>query len=310
VTWTIVLALTAVALLMPPTLGPPADAFVVRPDTPVDLVAAWWLPLSETMRPGSVWLLALAGTMAVLFVPRWTRRDRTDVFAPSTVDPRLCTGCNQCPQDCPWEAITMVPREDERPTLLAQVDPAKCVSCGICAGSCAPMGVGPPGRSGRDQLALVRAELAPALDGAPRPSIVAVCCAQAPRAHVAALRERGAIMHAVPCAGNLHSSVIEVLLRGGAAGVLVCACAPRDCASREGPKWLNERLYHDREAELQPRVDRRRVRVVTFAAGERARSIAAFQEFRDELAALAQPARDDDALELVCDPVPAEEGSS
>ena len=53
----------------------------------------------------------------------------------------------------------MVAREDDRPTLIARVDPARCVSCGICAGSCAPMGIGPPGRSGRDQLAATRALL-------------------------------------------------------------------------------------------------------------------------------------------------------
>ena len=301
VTWTIVVVLAAAAVLAPPALGPAADALLAPPDTPVDLVAAWWLPISESMGAGTVWGVGFAVTVAVLFVPRWTRRDRTDVYAPSTVDPRLCTGCNQCPQDCPWEAITMVPREDDRPTLLAQVDPARCVSCGICAGSCAPMGVGPPGRSGRDQLAVVRAEISRALDSAPRPSIVAVCCAQAPASHVAALRQRGAIIHTVPCAGNLHSSVIELILRGGASGVLVSSCAPRDCASREGPKWLHERLYHDREAELQARVDRRRVRV-TLAAGMRAHSITALEDFRTEVAALALPLQDDHALELICEP--------
>src|SRR5690606_27562306 len=75
---------------------------------------------------------------------------------PSVVDERLCTGCEQCSRDCPYEAITMVPRKDGRAGLVAQVDDALCVSCGICAGSCAPMVVGPPGRSGRDQLAGVK----------------------------------------------------------------------------------------------------------------------------------------------------------
>lgn len=44
--------------------------------------------------------------------------------------------------------------------MVAIVDPSLCVSCGICAGSCAPMSVGPPGRMGRDQLPRVRAFLA------------------------------------------------------------------------------------------------------------------------------------------------------
>lgn len=304
VTWGIVVTLTVLAMALPPALGAAADAFVIRRDTPLDLVAAWWLPVTERMSAGSLWLVTILGSGVLLLVPRLARRARVDAYAPSTVDPRLCTGCNQCPQDCPWEAITMVPREDGRPTLLAQVDPSRCVSCGICAGSCAPMGVGPPGRTGRDQLAFVRAELAPALDGMMRPSVVAVCCAQAPRPHVNALRQQGAMIHAVPCVGNLHTSVVESLLRGGASGVLIGACAPRDCASREGPKWLHERLYNDREAELQQRVDRRRVRVTTLAAGDRARSVAAFDDFVRELAMLAPLRREDDALDLECEPVP------
>ena len=48
----------------------------------------------------------------------------------------------------------MVPREDGKKfAFQSYVNPDLCVSCGICAASCAPMGVGPPGRTGRDQLA-------------------------------------------------------------------------------------------------------------------------------------------------------------
>ena len=38
--------------------------------------------------------------------------------------------------------------------------------------------------------------------------------------------------------GNLHTSVIEILLRAGAAGVMIMACPARDCRHREGPRWL------------------------------------------------------------------------
>lgn len=66
----------------------------------------------------------------------------------------------------------------------------------------------------------------------------------------------------VSCVGNLHTSVIEYLVRAGAAGVLIVTCPPRDCWSREGVAWLEERVYNQREAELKDRVDRRRLRVV------------------------------------------------
>jgi coenzyme F420-reducing hydrogenase delta subunit len=171
------------------------------------------------------------------------------------------------------------------------------------------MGVGPPGRSGRDQLVALRGDFPTqpvAADGLP---IIAVCCAQAPASHVAALRARGARIHTASCLGNLHSSVVELYVRQGAPGVIICGCPPRDCVGREGPKWLQERLYHDREAELQPRVDRRRVSLATLAPGDLAGTLAAFDAFARAVAELGLPEPDVDlSIEALCDPVPVEEG--
>jgi coenzyme F420-reducing hydrogenase delta subunit len=97
----------------------------------------------------------------------------------------------------------------------------------------------------------------------------------------------GAPVLGVTCAGNLHTSVVEFLLRAGAGGVMVTSCVPRDCWNREGPKWLEQRLYHEREAELQERVDRRRIRLVHMAEAERPELLAALRDFRRDLDALA-----------------------
>jgi len=309
--WGIIGALTIASVLLPAPLGPAADPLRLAPSTPTDLVVAWWLPISERLPAGLAWSTVVAVTLLALLVPRLTRRPREGRWAPSTVDPRLCTGCNQCPQDCPWEAITMVARDDDRPTLVARVNPSRCVSCGICAGSCAPMGVGPPGRSGRDQLTEVRELVRSGFPGnGPLPPI-AICCSQAPAAHLAALQARGVRIHQVQCIGNLHSSVIELFIRNGAPGVLVCGCPPRDCVGREGPKWLLQRIFNEREAELQPRVDRRRVRIATLSPGDLAGAVAAFEAFARELAALAPPEPDRAAeIDTVCDPVPLEEAAT
>ena len=287
--WLLVGGLTAISVALPAPLGDAANPFELARTTPTDLTIAWWLALTERLSPAVVWGVLIMVTMVAVLIPRLTRRPRAGSFSPSVVDPRLCTGCNQCPQDCPWEAITMVAREDDRPTLVARVDPSRCVSCGICAGSCAPMGVGPPGRTGRDQLATLRSILDVA-DG-PEP-IVAIHCEQAPKAHVSAVHACGVRMHAVPCVGNLHSSVIELFLRNGVPGVIVFGCPPRDCVGREGPKWLHERVFNDREAELQPRVDRRRVRLATSAPGDLAGTLSALGEFTDAVAALDRPIPD------------------
>lgn len=305
--WTVTAALTVAAIVLPAALGPAATPLTLPSATPVDLVTTWWLPLVEWAPPMLTWTVLVASTLVVLMVPWGARRERVANWAPSVVDPRLCTGCDQCTQDCPWEAIAMVPRTDARPTLMALVDPTRCVSCGICAGSCAPMGVGPPLRTGRDQLAaLDDGPLVTLRAAVPDDRLVVICCAQTSEAARRALGAAGARMHEVPCVGGVHTSVIERFLREGAAGVLVAGCPPRDCVGREGPRWLDERLYHDREAELQPRVDRRRVRVMTIAAGLDHDAVAGFNAFRRDVLALALPVVDEaPAEEPQCDTVEA-----
>lgn len=303
-------ALLALTLFFPAPLAPEASLLSVNQRAPVDLFFAFWLPWANSLPPWVAWAGAIGTFGLALSVPWFTRRPRTDEWTPSVVDERYCTGCNQCPQDCPWEAITMIPREGAhgaQSALVARVDPSRCVSCGICAGSCAPMGVGPAGHTGRDQIIQVRA-----LHIAPEPREwrpVAICCEHAAPEYLAPLREHNAEVRLVPCAGNLHTSVIELSLRAGSPGVMVFTCPPRDCRGREGPKWLHERLYNDREAELQARVDRTRVATAVMAPGDLAGTLAAWTAFTARLDAYDHRSPDtlDDPLGAICEPVPMEE---
>jgi coenzyme F420-reducing hydrogenase delta subunit len=112
---------------------------------------------------------------------------------------------------------------------------------------------------------------------------------------------------AAGCAGALHTSVVEVLIRSGVGGVLVAACPPRDCWHREGPKWLGERLYRGREAELQERVQRARVRVVYAGEAEAGAVRRALAGLRADLRGLAR-ARGEGEVEIAteCEPQPVE----
>lgn len=137
--------------------------------------------------------------------------------------------------------------------------------------------------------------------------IVAVCCGHGAAALAADLAAAGAVPYAVDCAGNLHTSVIEVLLRGGAGGVLVLACPSRDCRHREGPKWLAERVYNGREAELQERVPRARVAIAHVNPRERSLAVAAVRDFAARLTSLGGPAVDDTIEVTVrCEPAVAD----
>lgn len=306
--WRLTALLCVLSVLVPAPLGPAANPLDLPRTTPLALTSAWWVPLAEVTAPWIVWVGVLVFTIAVLAVPFAARRTRTGSWEPSVVNPRYCTGCDSCTQDCPWGAIQMVARDDDRPTLVALVNPALCVSCGICAGSCPPMGVGPPGRTGRDQLAQLRATLLPEVLETPHEGrVVVVRCEQGAPDVRRRLVEAGATVHDVPCVGGVHTSFVELLVRQGATGVMIAGCPPRDCVGREGPKWLEQRFYHAREAELQPRVDRERVAVITAALGEGTAVIAAFEEFRRKMLALDVLAAEEAVEpEEFCEPVTSE----
>lgn len=283
--WGVTGLLFLISVLWPLTLPGPADLFRTADAAPFDAFFAFWLPVTRSAPAWAVWAVGGGVVSVLVLVPVWTRPKAAVRPPASFVDERRCTGCEQCYVDCPYEAISMIPRHDGRPGLVANVDPTRCVSCGICAGSCAPMGVGPPGRTGLDQLDGVRHFLKQrSLDS--REPVIVGCNrgAVGPGSDDDALD--GTPVLRVTCAGNLHTSVIEYLLRAGAAGVLVTSCPPRDCWSREGPKWLEQRMFHDREAELQERVDRRRVRLVYGAEAERNELVRELEGFRADLRAL------------------------
>lgn len=297
-TWGVVGLLTAASILWPVSMAPEADLFRLPQEAPYDFFYAFWLPLSQALPPVAVWAVALTFGLALLLVPLWAKPRRERRPPPSVVNERLCTGCEQCVHDCPYEAIRMVERTDGRAGLVARVDPALCVSCGICIGSCAPMGVGPGGRTGRDQLAEVKrfiAERRPAAD-----EVVLIGCTYG-AGGVAVRRELdGAPVLPINCAGSLHTSVVEYLIRAGAGGVMVVSCPAYDCKNREGAKWLERRLFHGREAELQERVDRRRVRHVEAAAGEEALVRIELNAFREALRPLAVIAEDEIDILALC----------
>lgn len=302
-------AIVAVALLavaVPVPLPPKADLLAVPVGVPLDLFYAFWLPLARAASPGvhlAFWLATAATALAIPWLWRPRRRPR----APSRVDEDRCSGCSQCYLDCPYEAIAMIPRDEpsELSEIVARVDPALCVSCGLCAGSCAPMGVGPPLRTGRDQLAAASGFV----DGL-RPTgdeIVLIGCRHglAERAVLDGLD--GVRGYSSGCSGSVHTSVVELMLRRGAGGVFLLTCPGRDCIYREGPAWLHERLYNDREAELQERVDRRRVRMASFGAGEISAARGAIGRFRDEIRGLPPPPAESDVrLDVECEPVDVE----
>lgn len=305
--WGMIGTLVALSVVWPAALPPKGDALSMLGEMEVDWFFAFWVPVSRGVAPPlhlALWL----GVFAVLVTAPWWWRHRPEIRTqPSWVNERFCTGCTQCYKDCPYEAIAMVPRTvGVGSELVARVHPALCVSCGICAGSCAPMQIGPPQRTGRRQMD--EAEQFLAGRNLVAQSLVVFTCRNGIGEHPRLAALPGvAVFPQLSCAGTLHMSVIEYLLRRGVGGVYVLACPTRDCTFREGTKWLVERAFHDREAELKERVDKRRLRIGAFAHADLGPALQDIAEHWAAMAALTGPieAEQAPAPDLECDAMTA-----
>lgn len=238
------LAALATAALLAPLDLPPAADLLALPGSCRPTSSSLSGCRSHALSPGAqaaLWL-GLLGMLAA--APGGGARGAPSPSPRSTraTAPAVPTAIRTAPD----EAIAMVPRSDlsQSSAWLARVDPERCVGCGICAASCAPMGVGPAERDGRDQLVAARAYLeryrlkAPA--GPTGREVVLVACRNGALAQLGAqpgtLAIPGVELYPTGCSGSVHTSVIELLVRRGIGGVFVLSCLLRNCYFREGPK--------------------------------------------------------------------------
>lgn len=254
----------------------------------------WWylwpFVLTDKLGGGALWGFFLALGSGLLSAPWWLAKRQPATPQKAQVELSRCMGCTLCAQDCPFNAITMVAREDGRKfAVQSNVNPDLCVGCGICTGSCDSQAINLPALNSRDverqALAWIREE-----ERAGRKGFIAFVCGESGGAF---LNEKpaGYFIQKVPCVGWVSAVLIERLVQAGAAGALVAGCGEADPRFREGAKWFGARLAGAREPKLDLRkVDPWRVRFVNINAtgGREAARIA--REFREGMEEIARPA--------------------
>lgn len=264
-------ALVVAVLLCPATNAEPAR-MALKPDR---LGMDWWylwpLAISGRLGGAGIWTAALLSAAVLVTVPWWLARRRPRAQFQATVNISRCFACTQCSQDCPFGAITMVPRTDGKPfPSQAQVDPDRCIGCGVCTGACDTQGIGLAWFDGqrvtRELEALVTTEVARGANPA-----LALVCAQSDGgwelldAAGWARRLPGYHVRPVPCSGWVEPKVLERVITKGAAAVLIVSCGSAEPYCREGDIWLPARLDGTREPAFRPnRADPRKIARVAF----------------------------------------------
>ncbi len=263
-----------ISIIWAAPLGRKADLLKIPSDAPYDWLFNFWLSWSESS-PG----LILAGSVLLfgflVAVPLLSRPPKKEISKPSFNDQRRCHGCVQCVKDCPYEAISMTPRligkgSDE----VAMVNPALCVSCGLCVASCGPLSIGPPDRRGIDQINAAKKFVA-ALKAQPESKskkMLIIGCRNQPVVlrniqNFASGAGTDFDVYPVTCAGTVHHATIEHLAEGFER-IAVAACPDRNCSTRDGFLLLSDRVSGRREPPFSPQFDKSRLTVHAVGDGE------------------------------------------
>jgi ferredoxin/coenzyme F420-reducing hydrogenase delta subunit len=280
VVWGTVIGFVLLSLVWPAPLPPAADLLAIPGRVDADWFYSFWLPVAHGS-PGAGLAGAVILTGLLLAVPWWLRPRAGKLPPPAFVDPDKCEGCQQCFQDCPYDAIQMVPgKHPEVHPLRADIQPSLCVSCGICAGSCASLAIGPEARTAWHQLASARQLVSSAVGSRPRTLVVA--CRNnggvSERVRTRLGADGSAECFEVDCAGTLHPGTVSYLA-GHFGGTVILGCPPRNCVHREGAMLADARILMERRPAVPGRIAQQSVRVLHYSMGEWPRILSAIDAF-------------------------------
>ncbi|MEM2798965.1 MAG: hydrogenase iron-sulfur subunit [Candidatus Bathyarchaeia archaeon] len=149
----------------------------------------------------------------------------------AVVNEDYCGDCEFCPVTCPYNAISLVPKDNGR--LVAKVSDLLCEGCGVCVGTCPVGAIELKHLKNNQILAQIRALLS--INGSSKPLVLAICCSECGHA---AVDSSGMAMMSypanvrvlrVPCAGIIQVQHILEAFRAGAQGVMIVGCKPDGC---------------------------------------------------------------------------------
>jgi len=257
-------ALIALSLIKPAISHAEANLGIVPSTLSLDWFYMAFYPIYDQWGPVALWVVAVGASVLLSILP-WVPPEKTH-DAPIVTLPQ-CNGCGRCYEDCPYGAITMMPRTDGLPyEQEAVVNPSNCTRCGICVGACptsTPFRAEDELITGIDlqhfPLREMRLKFDAAISAA-NGGVVVVGCEHGLNVENSVENPDSTVK--LPCVSMMPPSFIDYVLTQGAGGVMIAGCPECGCRFRYGVEWMQDRLEGRRDPYLRKRVPRERIKTL------------------------------------------------
>ncbi|MCK4743823.1 MAG: hydrogenase iron-sulfur subunit [Sulfuriflexus sp.] len=285
------IGLLVLSIISPAVSHGPADASQVTAALELDWFYLNVYPLLGYFTAGQTWLITLGTTLFLMALP-WLPAKKTGPAA--VVHLEQCNGCEQCAEDCPYDAITVQARTDgAKFEHEVTVNADMCAACGICVGSCPASN---PFRQKNEQLVTgidmpqmpineIRNTLDKTIaDLKGNNKIIVLGCDNS--LDYSQFETDSIKVVGLFCIGMMPATLVEYALANGVDGVFVTGCRTGDCYFRYGNIWMDKRFAGTRQPVLRRRAKRSRIKVSRAAITDGTRfqkELIAFQSHIEKL---------------------------